>query len=208
MKWFEQIPTVELLTNDYNELLASDNVDVVYVAVPHNQHEQIYLDVLAAGKDLFAEKPFGINLPSAKRIQTAVAESNQFVRCSSEFPFFPGALRAFEYARSGACGRILESVSGFHHASDLDPNKSANWKRQSATCGEIGVLGDLGMHACHLPLRLGWTPSRVYAQLSKGFATRPDGKGGRTDCDTSNKSHAQLLGRERGRRNRFRCDWR
>jgi predicted dehydrogenase len=184
LSWFNCIPTAKLLTNDYQELIASPDIDVIYVAVPHSLHEQIYLDVLAGGKDLFAEKPFGIDLESAKRIQSAVESSNQFVRCSSEFPFFPGAKRAFEYVLSGACGRILESVSGFHHASDLDPNKAANWKRQSVTCGEIGVLGDLGMHACHLPLRLGWKPSRLYAQLSRGFSQRPDGKGGTANCDT------------------------
>jgi predicted dehydrogenase len=41
---------VKLLTADYHELLASPDVDVVYVAVPHNIHETIYLDVLKAGK--------------------------------------------------------------------------------------------------------------------------------------------------------------
>ena len=182
--WFEQIPTVELLTADYAELLASPEVEVVYVAVPHHLHEAIYLDVLAAGKDLLAEKPFGIDLAAAEKIAAAAEASNSFVRCSSEFPFCPGAQRAFEYVRSGACGRVLQAVSGFHHSSDMDPTKAANWKRLSATCGEIGVLGDLGMHVCHLPLRLGWDLQRVYAQLSKGFATRPDGKGGEAACDT------------------------
>ena len=183
-EWFEQIPSVKLLTADYAELLASPDVDVVYVAVPHHLHEKIYLDVLAAGKDLFAEKPFGMSLTAAESIAAAANSSGGFVRCSSEFPFFPGAQRAFDYVRSGACGRILEAVSGFHHSSDLDSGKAANWKRQNATCGEIGVLGDLGMHVCHLPLRLGWKPKRVYAQLSKGFPTRPDGKGGEVPCDT------------------------
>jgi predicted dehydrogenase len=40
------------------------------------------------------------------------------------------------------------------------------------------------MHACHIPLRLGWKPSRVFAQLQKGYAERPDGKGGVATCDT------------------------
>ena len=182
--WFEQIPTVTLLTADYAELLASPEVDVVYVAVPHHLHEKIYLDVLAAGKDLLAEKPFGIDLAAAEKIAAAVEASDSFVRCSSEFPFFPGAQRAFEYVRSGACGRILEALSGFHHSSDMDPTKAANWKRLSKSCGEIGVLGDLGMHVCHLPLRLGWNPQRICAQLSKGYASRPDGKGGEMPCDT------------------------
>ncbi|MFV1995259.1 MAG: Gfo/Idh/MocA family protein, partial [Verrucomicrobiales bacterium] len=159
-------------------------VDVVYVAVPHQLHEQIYRDVLAAGKDLLAEKPFGIDLESARRIRDLAAASGRFVRCSSEFPFYPGAQRAIEVARSGEIGRVLEVVSAFHHSSDLDATKAANWKRQSATCGEIGVLGDLGMHVCHIPLRLGWKPRTIYAQLQKGYPERPDGKGGRTSCDT------------------------
>lgn len=182
--WFRQIPSVQLLTEDYRELLASEEVEVVYVAVPHHLHEGIYRDVLKAGKDLFAEKPFGIDLSAAERIQEAVASSGRFVRCSSEFPFLPGAQRAFEYVRDGHCGRILEAVSGFHHSSDIDSTKAANWKRLRKFCGEIGVLGDLGMHVCHLPLRLGWNPHSVYAQLLPGFAERPDGKGGMTACDT------------------------
>ncbi|MEM9481480.1 MAG: Gfo/Idh/MocA family oxidoreductase [Verrucomicrobiota bacterium] len=183
-EWFKRIPTVKLLTSDYHALLESDEVDVVYVAVPHQVHEKIYLDVLRAEKDLFAEKPFGIDLSAAENIAKVAAESDGFVRCSSEFPFFPGAQRAFEYVRDGHCGRILDAVSGFHHSSDLDPNKSANWKRQSSTCGEIGVLGDLGMHVCHVPFRLDWKPHSVFAQLTRGYETRPDGKGGEAVCDT------------------------
>ena len=164
-EWFRQVPTVKLLTADYHELLASKEVDVVYVAVPHNLHEQIYLDVLKAGKDLFAEKPFGMDLKSARAIADAVKKSGRFVRCSSEFPFLPGAQRVCQYIRENKFGKLLEIRSGFHHSSDLDATKPANWKRQVKTCGEIGVMGDLGMHAVHIPLRFGWQPQRVYAQL-------------------------------------------
>ncbi len=184
LAWFDCIPSCEQKTTDYRELLANPKVDVVYVAVPHHLHESLYCAVLAAGKDLFAEKPFGIDVASARRILAAVEASGRFVRCSSEMPFFPGAQRAFEFAREGRLGRVLEVVSGFHHSSDLDATKPANWKRLSATCGEGGVLNDLGMHACHVPLRLGWKPTRLFAQLQKGYAQRPDGKGGVVDCDT------------------------
>jgi predicted dehydrogenase len=182
--WFRRVPSCAQITGDYYELLANPAVEVVYVAVPHNLHEKIYLDVLAAGKDLFAEKPFGVDLASARRIHEAGEKSGRFVRCSSEFPFLPGAQRVMQVAQSGKLGRVLEVVSGFHHSSDLDSTKPANWKRKSATCGEIGVLGDLGMHACHIPLRLGWKPSRLFAQLQKGHPQRPDGRGGMAVCDT------------------------
>lgn len=184
LDWFKQVPTVKLLTKDYKELLRSPDVDVVYVAVPHNLHEQMYLDVLAAGKDLLAEKPFGIDLKAARTIRDAAAKSGRFVRCSSEFPFLPGPQRLIQAVRSGKLGRLLEIHSGFWHSSDLDPTKPVNWKRQVKTCGEIGVMGDLGMHTVHVPFRLGWKPLRVYAQLQKIYTQRPDGKGGMAPCDT------------------------
>jgi predicted dehydrogenase len=183
-EWFRAVPTVKLITAEHRELLASREVDVVYVAVPHNLHEAIYLDVLNAGKDLLAEKPFGIDLKAARAIANAAKSLGRFVRCSSEFPFFPGAQRAFRLAREGILGKLLEIHSGFHHSSDLDPDKPVNWKRQMKTCGEIGVMGDLGMHTIHVPFRLGWQPSRVYAQLQKIYHERPDGKGGMAACDT------------------------
>lgn len=177
--WFEaNVPGLELAVSGHPELLEKGGLDVVYVAVPHFLHEEIYLDVLAAGCDLFAEKPFGIDLGAAERIAAAAEESGRFVRCSSEFPFMPGARRAFEYVRSGACGRLLEVVSGFAHSSDLDPNKAANWKRISETCGEVGVLGDLGMHAFHLPLRLGWRPGKSFCPVAKRVRAAPGRKRG------------------------------
>jgi predicted dehydrogenase len=182
--WFGRLPSLRLATADHRELLASTDVDAVYVAVPHQLHEKIYLDVLEAGKDLLAEKPFGIDLAAARNIATRAKELGRFVRCSSEFPFLPGAQRVFQFAREGKLGRPLEVRSAFLHASDLDPSKPVNWKRQISTCGAIGVMGDLGMHVMHLPLRLGWKPKRVYAQLQKVYTQRPDGKGGTAPADT------------------------
>jgi predicted dehydrogenase len=103
---------------------------------------------------------------------------------SSEFPFLPGAQRAHQLAASGSLGRILEVRSAFLHSGDLDPAKPVSWKRQSRYCGEAGVMNDLGLHVAHIPLRLGWKPRSVYAQLQKVYATRPDGKGGSAPCDT------------------------
>jgi predicted dehydrogenase len=184
LDWFRQVPTVKLLTQNSDELLNSNQVDVVYIAVPHNLHEKLYIQALECGKDLLAEKPFGIDLAAAKNIAAAIERTGRFVRCSSEFPFFPGAQRLIEATQRGSFGQILEIRAGFLHSSDLDRTKSINWKRQVKTCGEIGVMGDLGMHVVHVPFRLGWKPKRVYAQLQKAVPQRPDGKGGMAECDT------------------------
>lgn len=50
--------------------------------------------------------------------------------------------------------------------------------------GEYGCMGDLGMHVCHVPLRLGWKPENVQASLVKRVLERPDGKGSTVPCKT------------------------
>ncbi|MBA3968684.1 MAG: Gfo/Idh/MocA family oxidoreductase [Gemmatimonadetes bacterium] len=184
LDWFHKVPTVRQRTQEYAELLANPDVDIVYVAVPHDLHERIYLDVLRAGKDLFAEKPFGIDLRAAEAIRDEAETLGRFVRCSSEFPFLPGPQRVVEAVRSGGLGTLLEIRAGFLHSSDLDPRKPINWKRQVTHCGEIGVMGDLGIHVVHLPFRLGWRPESVHAQLVNLVTERPDGRGGMAPCDT------------------------
>ena len=159
LDWFDQIPTVTRKVTDYADLLGDDAIDVLYIAVRHDLHRQLYVDTIQAGKSLLAEKPFGIDESAAAAIMAAAAANPQsFVRCSSEMPFFPGAQAAVNYVRSGALGRIIEARCAFLHASDLDVDKPINWKRQARYCGEAGVMNDLGLHAWHVPLRLGWAP--------------------------------------------------
>jgi predicted dehydrogenase len=185
LEWFDEIDTVTARVSDYRELLADASIDVFYVAVRHDLHEQIYTDVIRAGKGLLAEKPFGIDGAAAASILAAIDEHPEaFVRCSSEMPYFPGAQWAIDYVRSGALGTIIEARNSFLHSSDLDPGKPVNWKRQNEFCGIAGVMNDLGMHTWHVPLRLGWSPSSVFAVLQNIVSERPGPDGALVAADT------------------------
>jgi predicted dehydrogenase len=183
--WFDRIDTVRLKATDHRALMEDDRVEVLYIAVPHHLHEELYLDAISAGKDFLGEKPFGIDLHAGERIGEALrGRPDLFVRCSSEIPYFPGAQLAYEVVRSGGIGRIVEARSAFLHSSDLDVGKPINWKRQARFCGRLGVMGDLGMHVLHVPLRLGWFPARVYAVLQDIVTERPGPSGELEPCDT------------------------
>jgi predicted dehydrogenase len=184
LAWFERIHTVRTLTDDRRRLLEDPAIDVLYLAVPHHMHEELYLDAIAAGKDFLGEKPFGIDLEAARNIVAALDDSDVFARCSSEMPYFPGAQLAYEQIRGGALGQPIEAQHAFLHSSDLDRGKPINWKRQARFCGRIGVMGDLGMHVAHLPLRLGWRPRTVYAVLQDIVTERPGPDGAPVPCDT------------------------
>lgn len=170
---------------DHRAMLESAELDAVYCAIPHHLHQEVYVDVIRAGKHLLGEKPFGIDRDANVAILAEIADRPELVvSCSSEMPFWPGAQGVVEAVRSGQLGRIIEVRAAFLHSSDLDSEKAINWKRIAAFNGEYGVLGDLGMHVLHIPMRLGWAPSTVYAVLSNIVEERPDADGGRVPCDT------------------------
>lgn len=185
-KWFkDHFVSVEQVTADYRELLANPDVDAVYIAVPHNLHAELYCAAIEAGKHLMGEKPFGIDLAANEKVSSCIQKHpDVFVRCSSESPFFPAMQRIGRMLESEAFGRIIEVNSGFLHCSDMDVTKPINWKRLLKFNGEYGCMGDLGMHACHMPFRAGWMPKDVRAVLSNIVPQRPDGKGGMAECET------------------------
>lgn len=185
-EWFvRRFPAIRYETTDYRELLAHDDIDAVYCALPHNLHKQVYVDVIRAGKHLLGEKPFGIDQAANAEILRAVREHPELViRCSSEFPYFPGCQLLVRWILEERFGKIIEVRSAFRHSSDMDLNKPINWKRRIETNGEYGCMGDLGLHTQHVPFRVGWKPRNVFAKLSKLVETRPDGRGGAAACPT------------------------
>jgi predicted dehydrogenase len=186
MKWYtDNFATVKQVTTSYKELLANKNVEAVYIAVPHNFHAEFYCAAIEAGKHLLGEKPFGIDLQANQQISECIGKHpDVFVRCSSESVFFPATQRIGRMIEANAFGTVLEVNSGFLHSSDMDFNKPINWKRMLKFNGEYGCMGDLGMHACHMPFRASWMPKNVRAILSNVVRERPDGKGGMAQCET------------------------
>ncbi len=184
--WFESnFDSITLKTTDYHDLLNSDEVDAIYCAVPHNLHAQFYSDIIRAGKHLLGEKPFGIDLAANKAILRVIDEHPQVVvACSSEFPYLPAAQRVIKYIGEGRFGTIIEAAAGLLHSSDLNPNKKINWKRMIEFNGEYGCMGDLGLHPLHIPLRAGWLPTTVHAQLSNIVTQRYNADGQLVPCET------------------------
>jgi len=185
LNWFRQVPDCKYFYHNYQEMLENPEIEAVYCAVPHHLHAKVYCDVIRAGKHLIGEKPFGMDLAAMKEIQAAMDEHPEvFVRCASEFPFYPAAQQMVKWYREGAFGQIIEAKFTIKHSSDMDLNKPINWKRMKAANGEYGCMGDLGIHTQHLPFRLGFRPLDVSAYLANIAKHRPDKDGNPVPCET------------------------
>ena len=57
--WYsENFASITQVATDYRSLLANVNVEAVYIAVPHNLHQELYCAAIKSGKHLLGEKPF------------------------------------------------------------------------------------------------------------------------------------------------------
>ncbi|MFM1888108.1 MAG: hypothetical protein RL501_395 [Bacteroidota bacterium] len=106
----------------YPELLALEEVDVVYIATPHNSHVEWSLKALAAGKHVLCEKPMALTPQQVKEVTGLAQRRGLFFMEALWSRFNPAVQKAIDYARSGSLGalRFVQADFGFF-ALDRDP---------------------------------------------------------------------------------------
>jgi len=91
---------------DYTELLARADIDGVINATPDHLHRQVILDTVAAGKDLYTEKPLARTIDEGAEIVTKVEATQQIVQVGNQRRSGTHFARAREVIASGALGDL------------------------------------------------------------------------------------------------------
>jgi len=90
----------------YHDLIVDPNVDVVYVATPHTEHEKWALAAINAGKHVLCEKPIAISASGADTVLAAALESGVFVLEAFAYWFHPQTDLLLSLIRDGAVGEV------------------------------------------------------------------------------------------------------
>ncbi|HEY8550362.1 MAG TPA: Gfo/Idh/MocA family oxidoreductase [Vicinamibacterales bacterium] len=99
---------------DYKRVLENRDVDAVVVAVPDHWHKPITLDAVAAGKDVYLEKPMTFRWQDGPEIAAAVRKAGRILQVGSQYESMPANARAIELIKSGALGHVT-LISGNIH---------------------------------------------------------------------------------------------
>lgn len=100
--WGSDIPT----TKDYRSLLDRKDVDAVIVAVADFQHRRVVLDCLAAGKDVYCEKPMSHNVADGLAMVAAVEQNKRIFQAGSQRVSNIVYKKAAEIYKSGRLGEV------------------------------------------------------------------------------------------------------
>ena len=95
----------------YEELLASPDVEVVYVSLPTDLHAPWTIRALEAGKHVLCEKPIALTVADVDAIAEAGVRAGRLAVEAFMYLHHPQTLRAVALAQDGALGR-LELVHG------------------------------------------------------------------------------------------------
>ncbi len=93
--------------HDYRDLLARNDVDAVLIAAPDHWHGRMALDALAAGKDVYLEKPMTHTIEEAKAIVDAVKKHDRILQVGNQGLSAPSTHKLKELIDAGEIGPVL-----------------------------------------------------------------------------------------------------
>jgi predicted dehydrogenase len=125
--------------DQYDEMLAADVVDAVYIALPNSLHADFAIRAARAGKHVLVEKPLALSVAECEAMIAAAAEAGVFLMTAYRLHNEPGNLHALQLVREGAIGDPRAFTSLFSFAAEPDNHrlKAAHWG---------GPLQDIGIY--------------------------------------------------------------
>jgi predicted dehydrogenase len=133
----------------WQELVASDLVDVIHVCTPNEFHAEMAIAAAKASKHIICEKPISVNYDEALEIQSEVQASGVGFAIPFAYRFYPVVREIRARIRNGEAGPI-HLMHGAYLQDWLASPESNNWRVDSATGGQSRAFADIGTHWCDL----------------------------------------------------------
>ncbi len=92
---------------DYRDLLARDDIDAVIISTPDHWHSKMAIDAMAAGKDVYLQKPMTLTVEQAKKVAEAARKYQRVVQVGSQHLANPNCHKAKELIEAGEIGKVL-----------------------------------------------------------------------------------------------------
>jgi predicted dehydrogenase len=92
---------------DYSELCADTDLDVVFIATPSDLHAEAAVIAMENGKHVFTEKPMALNSDDCQRMIDAASTSGKTLMVGQCLRFFPEYMAAHDIMTSGDYGKPL-----------------------------------------------------------------------------------------------------
>jgi predicted dehydrogenase len=127
----------------YEDLLADERVDAVYISLSNSQHLEWVTKSLEAGKHVLCEKPLGLNATETEAMFDCASRSGRLLVEAVWGRWHPRFARMVDVIASGAIGSIEHIETAFTFTSEMTDNYRLNPHMGG------GALLDVGCYQAH-----------------------------------------------------------
>ena len=136
---------IERYFDDYRQLLALPDIDVVHICTPNNLHYPMARDALLAGKHVVCEKPLTIDANEASHLVRLAKEKGLVNAIHFNIRYYPLVRQARDFVADGQVGRIY-AATGSYLQDWLYYDTDYSWRLESSQSGATRAIGDIGTH--------------------------------------------------------------
>jgi predicted dehydrogenase len=140
----------QFIFQDYKDLLAVNDVNLVEILVPHHLHFQITSDAFQSGKHVSLQKPMAVSVEEADRMIEAAKQSGKVFKVFENFIFYPPVMKAKALIDAGEIGDLLtiriKSNAGYSPNAWNIPDQTQAWRFDEKACGGGPLVFDDGHH--------------------------------------------------------------
>jgi len=124
----------------YDELFQDENVDILYIATPHDSHAELSIKALQNNKHVLCEKPIALNYNDTLQMVKTARQNNKFLMEAFWTRFNPSVQEALHHVQNGLIGEVKYVNADFAFAVEkLEDTRMTDMKRGGGALMDIGV---------------------------------------------------------------------
>lgn len=145
--------------DSYEALFADEEVEIIYIATPHNSHTTLSIKALENGKHVLCEKPMALSYSDAIQMIEASKKNNRFFMEAFWTRFNPSVKEVLQQVRNGVIGDIKYINADFAFRGSETENQRLFDKNLGG-----GALFDIGVYPLFLSYILLGKPNEIVAK--------------------------------------------
>ena len=146
----ENFPKIENTIEDYKTALADPEVDTVFVLTPNYAHYTVTMDALAAGKNVFCEKPITVNYELSAKMKEAADKAGKILNIGVCNRYNLSVEKLAQMNKEGKFGNIYHVYGSVPLVRVQYPDSAALLRQNQCRAG--GAPIDWGVHFLDLIL--------------------------------------------------------
>lgn len=145
--------------DSYEALFKDAQVDIVYIATPHNSHAKLSIAAMNNKKHVLCEKPLAVNAQQVESMVAASKSNSVYLMEAFWTRFNPSVIEIKQKIEAGVIGNIIHIKADFSFPQDLTDTQGRNLNLALAG----GSLLDMGPYPIFLAYLLLGMPNDIKA---------------------------------------------